>query len=302
MAWLELSIQTKKDAAERISDFLEQINALSITFKAADDQAIFEPDLNTTPLWEALEVIALFPENTTMPDVIDALQAEFTEKEILQYRVKELADRCWERVWLDDWQPLRFGQRLCICPTAMEPLEPCSVIVRLDPGLAFGTGTHPSTALCLEWLEANVQNSYGQTLIDYGCGSGILAIAAVKCGAKKVFAIDHDQQAIAATQANALQNAISAEQLTCLFPQEFRPDVKVDIVVANILVKPLIALAPLFKQYIKKDGFCVLAGILSEQVESVQQNYRKQGFNCISIQHQDEWARMVFSPSNNFCT
>lgn len=292
MAWLELTLQTKESDTESVSDFLEQAHAVAITWKAADEQALFEPDLNTTPLWQRVEVNALFSEDASMSDVLNALQREFDDKTILQASFKVVADKCWERVWLDDWQAMRFGQRLWVCPTTIEPPDSSGVIVRLDPGLAFGTGTHPSTALCLEWLDANLQSE--QTLIDYGCGSGILAVAALKCGAKKVFAIDHDQQAIEATQANARQNAILPAQISCLLPRQFEPNVKADVLIANILAKPLMDLAKLFKQHLKKDGRCVLAGILSEQVDSVQQHYVEQGFSCTDIQHKDEWARMIF--------
>lgn len=300
MSWLELTIQTKESDTESVSDFLEQANAVSITWKAADEQALFEPDLNTTPLWQRVEVNALFSEDTSISDLMDALQREFDDKTILKSSFKVVPDKCWERVWLDDFKAMRFGQRLWVCPTTMEPPDPSGVIVRLDPGLAFGTGTHPSTALCLEWLDTHMQS--GQTLIDYGCGSGILAIAALKCGAKKVFAIDHDEQAIEATQANARQNAISPEQISCLFPQQLTQDIKADVLMANILAKPLMDLAKVFKQHLKKDGLCVLAGILSEQVESIQQHYVEQGFSCVDIQHKNEWARIVFSLPNTLRT
>jgi ribosomal protein L11 methyltransferase len=295
MSWLELTIQTKETYVESLSDFLEQANAVSVTWKAADAQALFEPDLNTIPLWQHVEINALFTEDTAIADVMNALQREFDEKTILRSDFKKVPDQCWERVCLSDWQAMCFGQRLWVCPTTMDPPDPSAIIVRLDPGLAFGTGTHPSTALCLEWLDGALQNE--QTLIDYGCGSGILAIAALKCGAKKVFAIDHDVQAIEATQANALQNAISSEQLSCLLPQQFNvlQAIKVDVLIANILAKPLMDLAPLFKQVIKKQGQYVLAGILSEQVSSVQQHYAQQGFICTDVQHQQGWARIIFS-------
>lgn len=291
MPWLELTIHTTETNTESVSDFLEQANAVSITWKAADEQALFEPDLNTTPLWQRVEVNALFSQATSKAALIEGLQYEFGQETILQFSFKMVPDKCWERICLDDFKAMRFGQRLWVCPTTLDPPDPSGIIVRLDPGLAFGTGTHPSTALCLEWLASHFQN--GQTLIDYGCGSGILGIAALKCGAKQVFAIDHDLQAIEATQMNALQNAISSEEISCFLPQQFQQDIKVDVLMANILAKPLMDLSKLFKGLIKKEGQCVLAGILSEQVESIQQHYVEQGFSCMDVQHQQEWARMV---------
>ena len=291
MAWLELSIQVREADTESISNFLQQANALSITWKAADEEALFEPDLNTTPLWQRVNVSALFSAETPTADLIYNLQLEFGEKAILTYDFKPVPDKAWERVWLDDFQPMCFGKRLWVCPSTFEPPDPFGVTVRLDPGLAFGTGTHPSTALCLEWIDAHLLSE--QTVIDYGCGSGILAIAALKCGARQVFAIDHDPQAIEATVANAIQNNISSERINCLLPHQFKQAVKADVLIANILAQPLIALAKVFKPSVKKEGQCVLAGILREQVANVQQSYVAEGFTLIDIQYKQDWASMV---------
>ena len=296
MPWLELTIQTKETYAERISDFLEQAAAVSITWKAADEEALFEPDLDTTPLWQRVSVSALFLENTATTDLINNLQREFGQEAILDYRLQTIPDKEWERVWLNDFQVMRFGQRLWVCPTAFEPPDPSGIIVRLDPGLAFGTGTHPSTALCLEWIEAHIQLQ--QTVIDYGCGSGILAIAALKCGAKEVFAIDHDVQALEATRANTLLNSISAEKIKTLLPHQCPQHLRVDVLIANILAKPLLDLAKDFKNLIKKEGCCVLAGILSEQVESVLQHYVKQGFTLLKRHDKQNWSSMVMRLSS----
>jgi ribosomal protein L11 methyltransferase len=290
MPCLELTIQTRETYAERISDFLEQAGAVSITWKATDEEALFEPDLDTTPLWQRVSVSALFLENTATTDLVRDLQHEFGQEALLDCRFKAVPDKVWERVWLDDFQAMRFGQRLWVCPTVIEPPDPTGIIIRLDPGLAFGTGTHPSTALCLEWIEAHLQPQ--QTVIDYGCGSGILAIAALKCGASEVFAIDHDVQALEATAANTLLNSILPEKIKILLNSNVK-NIKVDVLIANILAKPLIDLAKDFKQLIKKGGCCVLAGILSEQVESVLQHYVEQGFNLVEIQHKQNWASIV---------
>ncbi len=291
MAWLELTVQTKEIYTERISDFLEQqTNAASVTWQAADEEALFEPDLNTTPLWKCVHIRALYADDAPVSDLIHVLEFKFGKEAILDCCFKPVIDKVWERVWLEDFQPMRFGKRLWICPTAFEPPDPLGVTVQLDPGLAFGTGTHPSTALCLEWIDAHLLS--GQTIIDYGCGSGILAIAALKCGAHQAFAIDHDPQAIEATEANAIQNAILSTSISCLLPHQFKR-VKADVLIANILAEPLIALAEVFKHLIKAEGQCVLAGILREQVANVQQRYVAAGFTLIDIQYKQDWARMV---------
>lgn len=291
MAWLELTIQTKGMYTECISDFLEQTDATSITWQAADTEALFEPDLDTAPLWQCVTISALYAEETPVSDLINTLQVKFGKKAILDCGFKPVIDKVWERVWLDDFQPMCFGKRLWVCPTAYEPPDPTGIIIRLDPGLAFGTGTHPTTALCLEWIDTHLQAN--QTVIDYGCGSGILAIAALKCGAKKVFAIDHDPQAIEATKTNVRQNAFKPEKISCVLPHQFKSDVKADVLIANILAKPLMDLAKTFKHLIKKEGQCVLSGILREQVACVQQHYIAQGFILVDIQYKQDWATLV---------
>ncbi|MDQ8039676.1 MAG: 50S ribosomal protein L11 methyltransferase [Rickettsiella sp.] len=291
MAWLELTIQTKEIYTACISDFLEQTHAASITWQAADAQALFEPDLDTTPLWRYVNIRALYAEETPITDLVNTLHTKFGKKAILDCCFKSVADKDWERVWLNDFQPMCFGKRLWVYPSAYEPPDSTGIIIRLDPGLAFGTGTHPTTALCLEWIDAHLQPN--QTVIDYGCGSGILAIAALKCGAKHVFAIDHDPQAIEATQANVRQNTLAPERIHCGLSSQFKLDVKVDVIFANILAKPLMDLAATFKHLIKKNGQCVLSGIFSEQVASVQQRYIEQGFMLTDIQYKQEWVIMV---------
>lgn len=291
MAWQNLSLLTFASHVEAISTFLEEEgDAVAITWQAADDQALFEPDPDTTPLWSAIEVNALFPEDLVLAPLIQKLTQTFTEQAILRCKIRSIADQAWERVWLKDFHPMRFGQRLWVCPHGMEKPDPQGVMVRLDPGLAFGTGTHPSTALCLEWLANNVQ--VGQTCIDYGCGSGILSLAAIRCGASYVLAVDHDPQALEATQINAAQNQITSEQILVFFPEQLKVSEKVDVVIANILAKPLTQLAGYFAQYVKGGGHCVLAGILREQVAMLQHHYSTHGFRFVDIAYKEEWARL----------
>jgi ribosomal protein L11 methyltransferase len=290
MAWQNLSLLTQEAQVAAMSDFLESSEAVAITWQAADEQALFEPDPDTTPLWSLVEVNALFPEDFKLEALIQQLRQRFTEKVILNCQVKQIADQPWERVWLNDFQPMRFGQRLWVCPHGFTVPDPKGVVVWLDPGLAFGTGTHPSTALCLEWLDAQAQS--GQTFIDYGCGSGILSLAAIQCGASQVLAVDHDPQALEATQANAIQNQIRSEQILVFSPEPFHPPKKVDVLIANILAEPLIQLAERFAQYLKKGGQCVLAGILREQVTRISDHYAQAGFRLVDVAYKEEWARL----------
>jgi ribosomal protein L11 methyltransferase len=291
MPCLELSLQTREIYTERISDFLEQAAALSITWKATDEQALFEPELETTPLWQRVTISALYTENTPIVDLITRLRLTFDDKIILNCRYQVIPDKAWERVWLDEFRPMSFGQRLWVCPTLCDVPDPSAITLRLDPGLAFGTGSHPSTALCLEWIDAHLATQ--QSVIDYGCGSGILALAALKCGAGKAFAIDHDPQALEATAANVELNAISVEKIACLFPHQLLPETKADVLIANILAQPLINLAKDFKRLLKKGACCVLAGILREQVANIQQHYTEQGFTVVDVHYKQDWARLT---------
>lgn len=294
MTWVQLHLHTSREHTERLSDFLENANAVSVTWQALteqDEQALFEPPLDSTPLWQDVKVSALFAENTALRPLVDALQTEFGEKIILACHCEVLAEKVWERVWLDEFKPMRFGKRLWICPTVYQPPDKTAVNILLDPGLAFGTGTHPSTALCLEWLDATAIQD--KTVIDYGCGSGILAIAALKLGAKKVIAVDHDPQALEATASNAKQNQIPCHQLDCVFPNALRLEEPVDILLANILAQPLMELAVYFKSIIKPAGQCVLAGILKDQVLTLQQVYSEVGFKISDVLDKQDWACLI---------
>lgn len=291
MAWLQLHIDTVQVHVERLSDFLEGVKAISVTWQARDEQDLFEPPLESTPLWQNVRISALFAAGTLLCPLIEALYAEFDEGIVLACRCESLAEQVWERVWLNEFKPMRFGKKLWVCPSAYQPPDQTAVNIILDPGLAFGTGTHPSTALCLEWLEANPIQE--KTIIDYGCGSGILSIAGLKLGAKKVIAVDHDPQALEAILSNAEQNQLIGEQLDCILAKDFRLDKPVDILLANILAQPLMDLASYFKRFIKPAGQCVLAGILKHQVNQVQYAYSQAGFKISEISYQQDWACLV---------
>lgn len=295
MTILQLHLNTTHEHSERLSEFLENtVNALSITWQALDEQSLYEPPLDTRPLWKNVKISAVFDKHTSVSALMNALHQEFDEKVILASHSEILADQVWERLWLQEFKPMRFGKNLWVCPSAYEPPVKSAINIHLDPGLAFGTGTHPSTALCLEWLD-DAYPLQGKTVIDYGCGSGILAIAALKCSANYVTAIDHDPQALAATRMNAEKNDISAEELRISLPTDFQLQEPVDILLANILAQPLIGLASYFRSLIKTNGCCAVAGILNEQVDVVQEAYDAAGFKVMTIRHQGELAICVGS-------
>lgn len=263
MAWLELSIYIAPADADEISDQLTDAGAVAVTMQDAADQPIFEPDLGTTPLWQQTRIVGLFDAEQDMTPLLVSLCAQKVE-----YRLEPLEDRDWGRVWMEHFKPMQFGQHLWICPSWCPPVEPNAINILLDPGLAFGTGTHPTTALCLEQLDAHPP--VNESVIDYGCGSGILAIAAFKLGASPVLAIDHDPQALQATRDNAERNQCD---LQISFPDAIEQILPVDLILANILAKPLCELAEIFSKMVKIEGEIILSGILESQMEEVIQCY-----------------------------
>jgi ribosomal protein L11 methyltransferase len=289
MAWIELHITTTVDYANQMGDQLLLLGAEAVTMHDAGDQPIYEPALNATPLWQKTRVVGLFDKEHAMEPIIHYLETQQSNKLIDHFYLQPLDDQDWERSCLTDFKPLRFGQRLWICPSWLTPPEPHAVNIILDPGLAFGTGTHPTTALCLTWLDAHIQP--GQTVIDYGCGSGILALAALKLGAKHVIAIDHDPQALTATRSNADRNAITPSQLETYLPDDIHPQ-PADMLIANILAQPLIELAPLFATLLKPNGQLLLSGILAEQADEVITRYLP-WFSMQAPAYQQEWVRLT---------
>ena len=205
------------------------------------------------------------------------------------YKIEQIEDKDWEREWMDNFHPMQFGKRLWICPSWREVPDPKAVNVMLDPGLAFGTGTHPTTALCLEWLDG--LGLQGKTVIDFGCGSGILAIAALKLGAKSAVGIDIDPQAILASRNNAEQNGV-ADRLQLCLSDERPSDLNADVVVANILAGPLKELYPVISQLVKPNGDLGLSGILATQAQSVCNVYAE-GFVLALVAEREEWCRIT---------
>ncbi len=289
MSWQKLILQVPKHMAESASEYLEETGALSITLEPAENEELFEPAPGTTPLWQLTQLSALFAENTPLQDILVGLKQAIAPEAIVHYSMETLADQDWQKACTDAFSPQCFGERLWICPSWHEPPEPDTPCVILDPGLAFGTGAHPTTALCLEWLAQFMQA--GDSVIDYGCGSGILAIAALKLGAKEVWAVDNDPQALEATLENAKRNHCSPAALHVMTPPQL-PPLQVDILLANILANPLIHLAPELLSLLKPQGKIVLSGILPQQADAVMAAYQSGGIAFSEPTIQDDWLRL----------
>jgi ribosomal protein L11 methyltransferase len=268
MAWQQLGFDT------RYPDFAEEIllnaGASSVSMIEPEDAApILEPAPGETPLWTITRVQALFAADADLQPALDALADTLPDGASLRPVTDVIDDRDWVRICLDSMQPMRFGQRLWICPHHASVDADDAIVVRMDPGLAFGTGTHPTTALCLRWLDANPP--LGKRVLDYGCGSGILAIAALVLGADTAAGTDIDPQALTATRSNAEDNRVS-ERLSVVGIDEV-PTGPYDLVLANILAGPLVALAPTLLQHLKPGGEIVLAGLLDRQADEVEAAY-----------------------------
>ena len=296
MAWLELSLTLRAEQQQRIEGALEDLGALAVTLQDADvdtpdERAIFEPGVGETPLWASLQLQALFDADADRAGLVAALLELVPELEPDQLRFRTVEDQEWTRAWMDTYRPMAFGRRLWIYPWNLEPpadLGADTVIVRLDPGLAFGTGTHPTTALCLEWLDA--QDLAGATVVDYGCGSGVLAIAALKLGAARVIGVDLDPQALDASRDNAQRNGV-AERLEVLLPAAYAPTPQ-PFFVANILAGPLAELAPLFAASVAPGGRLALSGILAGQQDELLVRYG-QWFDALAVTERDGWVRIA---------
>ena len=287
MSWLQLRLAITPDQAEPMEDLLLGLGAVSVTFMDAEDQPIFEPDLGTTPLWQNTHLLALFEADVERQGLLEQLQLLWKQSPP-EYQFEDIADQDWERSWMDNFQPMRFGQRLWIVPSWHEAPEPEAVNLLLDPGLAFGTGTHPTTALCLEWLDG--QQLHDLQVIDFGCGSGILAIAALLLGAQRVTATDIDPQALEASRDNAQRNQLADERLPLYLPEDM-PSEPADLLVANILAGPLVSLAPQLTALVKPGGRLALSGILAEQTDEILAAYDTD-FELDPVAEKDGWIRV----------
>lgn len=291
MPWLQIHAFTDPAHAGIVEDLMLAADAIAVSMDDAADQPIYEPDLNTTPLWQQTRVTGLFDASRDVKQLRLALAEGFhkrTQQPITRMDVETLADRDWEREWMDDFKPICFGSRLWICPSWHTPPDAQAVNLMLDPGLAFGTGTHPTTALCLQWLDQHLKA--GQQVIDYGCGSGILALAALLLGATQAQGVDTDPQALEASRENARRNGIDDARLSLFLPQE-APLIQTELLLANILAQPLIELAPTLVARMKPAGDLVLSGILQEQADGVIQRYLE-WFDLIDVAEHQGWVRI----------
>jgi ribosomal protein L11 methyltransferase len=300
MPFLQLTLAIGSANPETYEDALLELGASSITLEDAADDPVLEPAPGKTPLWPTIRIKALFDANADRALILASLTEQLAQP-LPPATFEEIADRVWEREWLKDFRPMRFGRRLWICPAGMRP-DPAQVadpmgrsvpadeyvFIDLDPGLAFGTGTHPTTALCLEWLDAATLAD--STVIDYGCGSGVLAIAALKLGAKAAVAVDIDPQAIIATVENARRNDVGARLIASTVADMTR--VPADVVLANILAEPLEQLAGELASLVHPGGHIVLSGLLTSQAQRLATLYAA-WFDMAAVGTREDWARLT---------
>ncbi|NII12312.1 50S ribosomal protein L11 methyltransferase [Oleiagrimonas sp. C23AA] len=293
MPWLELSLTVTAAQQPAVESALEALGAQAITLADADaetpdERAIFEPGVGETPLWQGVVLNALFDADADQRALSDALGAQVAGLSPEQISFRRVEDQDWERAWMDQFQPMRFGHRLWIHPWNYEgDTAEGAVVVHLDPGLAFGTGTHPTTALCLEWLDGLALS--GKRLIDYGCGSGVLALAALKLGAAQAIGVDNDPQALSASADNASRNGVG-ERLSVYLPED-APTEPADVFVANILAGPLLELVPRFAELTGAGAPFALSGILNGQHEELLEAYAP-WFEDLSTEMREDWVRI----------
>ena len=293
MPFLELSLTVRAEQQPSVEDALEELGALSITLRDADaetpdEQAIFEPGVGELPLWPTITLNALFEADADQRGLTEALGDLLPWLEPTQLAFAPVEDQDWERAWMDQFQPMAFGRRLWIYPWNIEPpTDDDLVVVRLDPGLAFGSGTHPTTALCLEWLDS--LDLAGKSVTDFGCGSGILAIAALKLGAASAVGVDNDPQALTASVDNAERNAV-ADRLAVFLPDDF-DGAPADVFVANILAGPLGELAPTFAAAAKPGAPFAISGILDGQQDELLARYGE-WFDELRVDKREDWVRI----------
>jgi len=291
--WLQIHITVDQAQVDSTETLLMSLGAVSVTLDDAEDQVLLEPLPGETPLWNKVIVTGIYQEDDQDPIDVEKLEA-FLKEQLpdAPIRHEQLEDQVWERAWMDYYEPIQIAKKFWIVPEWLEAPDSNAVNIKLDPGLAFGTGNHASTFLCLQWL--------GQTdlkdkiVIDYGCGSGILGVAALLLGAKKVYATDIDPQAVLATKQNAELNHV-LDRLFVGLPEEFNAEFKsqkADVLVANILAAPLMALAPEFATLLKSEGEFALAGVIEEQVADVTGVY-SEFFDIVHIEKREEnWCRI----------
>ncbi|HAK53640.1 MAG TPA: 50S ribosomal protein L11 methyltransferase [Gammaproteobacteria bacterium] len=277
MIWHNVTAAASRDDSSALEQCFWDLGAVSVTVVDGGDAPLYEPSPGETPLWQTVQVRGLFEDDVDLARVQDQL----TEGKFTVVDCEQLADRQWEREWLKYFEPMQFGERLWVCPTGMQVTAEPSVVVNLDPGLAFGTGTHSTTRLCLEWLDsADVVN---RRVLDFGCGSGILGVAASLLGAAGVVGIDNDPQALVSTRENAAKNEV---MMTIGLPGEM-PEGQYHIVIANILAQPLIELSAMLKNAMSRGGDLILSGIMESQQDWVLEAYG--GLDLVEIRSHEGW-------------
>ncbi len=287
MSWLELSVRVARQHASLVESLLKNEPVLAVTLTDDADNPVLEPGVGETPLWPSVCVTALFDEHIALEPLARMLSLVPGIDRPQHVNFRTLDDQQWERSWMERFKPMQFGRRLWIVPGEMDVPRDAVHVIRLDPGLAFGTGTHPTTRLCLQWMDGHVFND--RVVMDYGCGSGVLGIAAAIKGARKVVCIDNDPQALSATLDNAVRNAV-ADRVEVLAPEQLGP-LQADVVVANILAAPLIELAPVLLSCLSPGGFLVLSGILVEQTDEVKTAYLRHTDDIVTRDEQG-WVRL----------
>ena len=287
MIWKQISFEVKKSETDLVSEVLMGLGSVSITYSDALDDAIYEPPVGQTPLWDNVKVNALFSSEVNQKSIETSISDICN---IVVIDTVTLKDRVWEEECQKDFPSMRFGKRLWVCPSwdTESILSNDSIVIHMDPGLAFGTGTHQTTSLCLEYLDSNPPKNLH--VIDFGCGTGILAIAAAKFGAKSVIAIDNDPQAVRSSKENVAKNKCE-NTITTIHSINQGSDRKCDLLIANILANPLVELEPLFSDLVHTNGILLLSGILKEQVDRVVKCYSI-NFSNIEVTNKGEWFRI----------
>ena len=287
MIWKQISFEVKKSETDLVSEVLMGLGSVSITYSDALDDAIYEPPVGQTPLWDNVKVNALFSSEVNQKSIETSISDICN---IVVIDTVTLKDRVWEEECQKDFPSMRFGKRLWVCPSwdTESILSNDSIVIHMDPGLAFGTGTHQTTSLCLEYLDSNPPKNL--RVIDFGCGTGILAIAAAKFGAKSVIAIDNDPQAVLSSKENVATNKCE-NTITTIHSIDQESDNKCDLLIANILANPLVELEPLFSDLVHTKGMLLLSGILKEQVDRVVKCYSI-NFSNIEVANKGEWFRI----------
>ena len=292
MEWQQFVMNLETLNPASVEEVLVRHGAQSVTFSDAGDMPVLEPGPGETPLWNNTRITGLFAPGVDVDGLLADLRASLALDKLPEHSLETLADRDWEREWLRDFGPMPFGRRLWVCPAGSEPGRSDAVVVRMDPGLAFGTGTHATTAMCLEWLDSI--DLQGRTLLDYGCGSGVLAIAALKLGCAHAEAMDIDPQAVTATRENAVHNEAQEALTVSASPNDIEG--RFDVVVANILAGPLVELAESISNHVSAGGRLALSGILSEQAAEVIEAYAPWvDFDEPEFREQDSqtWVRLT---------